>query len=55
MATGHAWTPMVALCYRCTCDLITWLKRREKAFLRPWRKPPSDTTFIAAALSSVRA
>jgi hypothetical protein len=53
-ATGHQWSSTMRLCWNCTLELIKWLKQRERAFDRPWRKPLSNCSFNEAALTSIR-
>lgn len=52
-ATGHVWTPTLVLCRNCTLDFIRWLKQRESAYSKPWRRDKSKTSFIEAALTSI--
>jgi hypothetical protein len=43
------------LCWGCTLDFIRWIKGREAQYSRPWRKSPSQKSFIESALTSIGA
>jgi len=54
-ATGHKWTETCALCLRCTLDWIDWLKRREAQMRAILKKKKQTTSFMEAALTSIKA